>query len=85
MRKIKTQFGKSVTGDFEEMTWTFEMPEDFKLAAGEFAIVPKDKYDLLITAIKGIANSMNAHPDCTEDSEFEGMVSRCKEAIEGVM
>ena len=35
------------------------MPETFEVSAGEFAIVPKHKYDLLIytlEAIKGIEN-----------------------------
>ncbi len=45
---MKTQFGESLTGDFEERTWTFEMPEDFTLKFGEFAIVPKAEYDALI-------------------------------------
>ncbi len=85
MSKQILQIGDSLTGDIIEGTWTFEMPKDFKLMPGEFAIVPKEKFEDLITAINGIANSMNAHPDCTEDSEFEGMVNRCKEAIENIM
>lgn len=80
--KLKTQIGNSLTGDFEKSTWTFEMPEKFKLIAGEFAILPKDKYNRLLTALKGIRNSMNIHPDCEEDSEFEGMVSRCDEILD---
>lgn len=38
------QFGTSATGDFELSTWTFEMPEDFKIWAGEFVIIPKEDY-----------------------------------------
>lgn len=45
---MNTQFGESLTADFEESTWTFEMKEDFTLKAGEFAIVPKAEYDALI-------------------------------------
>lgn len=85
MLKLKTQFGKSVTGDFEENTWTFEMDENFKVTAGEFAILPKEKYDALLVALKGIRNSMNAHPDCEENSEFEDMVSRCDDALSDVV
>ena len=45
---MSTQFGESLTGDFEERTWTFEMPEDFTIKAGEFAIVPKAEYESMI-------------------------------------
>jgi hypothetical protein len=45
---MSVQFGESLTGDFEERTWTFEMPEDFSVKAGEFAIVPIDEYKQLI-------------------------------------
>lgn len=45
---MTTQFGESLTGDFEERTWTFEMPEDFSVKAGEFAIVPIAEYNALI-------------------------------------
>jgi len=59
MSLLKAQFGTALTADFEESTWTFEMPEDYEVSAGEFAIVPKEKYDLLIytlEVIKGIDN-----------------------------
>lgn len=82
MSKLNTQFGVAVTSDFSERTWTFEMPKKFSVSAGEFAILPKDKYERLIQALKGIRNSMNVHPDCTEESEFADMVSRCDESIE---
>lgn len=81
MSKLKTQFGTAVTADFEGNTWTFEMDKNFKVTAGKFAILPKEKYDALLVALKGIRNSMNVHPDCEENSEFEGMVSRCDEIL----
>lgn len=84
MSKIKTQFGKSLTADFQENTWTFEMQKDYKVFAGYFAIVPKDDFLELLKAIKGISNSMNVHPDCTEYSEFEGMVQRCEDILSKV-
>jgi len=43
------QFGKSAGADFEERTWTFEMPDNFEVVAGDFAIVPIDTYNKLIT------------------------------------
>lgn len=85
MSKLKTQFGTAVTTDFEENTWTFEMDKNFKVTAGEFAILPKEKYDALLVALKGIRNSMNVHPDCEENSEFEDMVSRCDDALSDVV
>lgn len=44
MKTFKIQFGQSATADFEEKTWTFEMPEQFSVIAGEFAIVPKNTF-----------------------------------------
>lgn len=45
MSKIKTQIGTAITADFSEKTWTFEMPSGFSVAAGKFAIVPKENYN----------------------------------------
>ena len=61
MSKLKTQFGTSVTANFEENTWTFEMDKDFKVIAGEFAILPKEKYEAILVDLKGMLNSMNIH------------------------
>jgi len=35
----------------------------------------------LLSALKSCVMSMRAHPDCTEDSEFEGFVNKGIEAI----
>ena len=85
MSKLKTQFGTAVTADFEETAWTFEMPLGYKVTGGEFAILPKDKYDALLVALKGIRNSMEAHPDCVEDSEFNDMVKRVDDALSEII
>ena len=84
MTKLKTQIGDSLTSDFKDNTWTFEMPDNFNISAGEFAIIPKEKYDRLIVAMKGIVRSVSIHPDNTEDSEFEAMINRCNEALDNV-
>lgn len=81
MSKLKTQFGEALTADFEENTWTFEMEEEFKVSAGKFAIIPKEKYQELLAALKGIMISVNVHPDCDANSEFACMVSRCEDAL----
>ncbi len=52
---IKTQFGISATADFEELTWTFEMEENFVMVAGEFAIVDKILYDQLMQTVEDLA------------------------------
>lgn len=55
MSKLKTQFGTAITADFEENTWTFEMDKNFKVTAGEFAIVDKILYDQLIQSVEDLA------------------------------
>lgn len=47
---LKTQFGTAESADFEHLTWTFKMPENYEVSAGEFAIVPREKYELLLNA-----------------------------------
>lgn len=54
VRKKEIQFGISATADFEENTWTFEMPEDYSVSAGEYALVPKDKFDKAIEALSAM-------------------------------
>jgi hypothetical protein len=49
---MNTQFGESLDADFQENTWTFEMPVPFSVCAGEFAIVPRAEYDALIERAK---------------------------------
>jgi len=41
---MKTQIGESLTCDFEENTWTFEMEDNFEVTAGEFMIIPKELF-----------------------------------------
>ena len=50
MSILKTQFGTAATADFDESTWTFEMSENYEVSAGEFAIIPREKYELLLNA-----------------------------------
>ena len=54
-KTIPTQFGISATADFEENTWTFEMPETYSVVAGEFAIVDKNLYDQLMQTAELLA------------------------------
>jgi hypothetical protein len=54
-KTIKTQFGISATADFEELTWTFQMPEKYSVVAGEFALVDKILYDQLMQSIEDLS------------------------------
>ena len=65
MSKLKTQFADSLTSDFEENTWTFELDRDFSVSAGEFAIIPKDKFDRILKALSQIK-----HWDDDLENEF---------------
>lgn len=84
MSKLKTQFGTALTADFQENTWTFLMPDNFKVSAGEFAILPKDKYNELLVALSRIKDSVSVHPDCVDNSEFADMVITSIEALDNV-
>ena len=85
MSKIKTQIGTSVTADFEESSWTFEMPEDFTMSAGKFAILPVDKYNDLIEALHEISKGEGAYnEDRLEhaNNTIENMKSIANETLE---
>lgn len=51
-KTVKTQIGTSFTADFEDITWSFKMPEDFKVWSGEFAIIDRPVYNELLAALK---------------------------------
>lgn len=81
MSELNTQFGISFDANFDENTWSFEMPNDFHVTAGKFAILPKQKYQDLLRVLRIVRNSIAAHPDCMPNSEFEDMVSSCDDAL----
>lgn len=60
-KTIKTQFGISATADFEELTWTFQMPEKYSVVAGEFALVDKILYDQLMQTCEDLAIHCSEH------------------------
>lgn len=62
MNEVNTQIATSMTADFEENTWTFLMPENYKVWAGQFAIVDKQIYDRMKTIIQYVDN------ECSEGS-----------------
>jgi hypothetical protein len=81
MSKLKAQIGTAKRACFDKKTWEFEMKKDFRVSGGDFAIIPLQKYEALISALESIRNSVNVHPDCEEDSEFADMVDICDEAL----
>ncbi|WP_143960252.1 hypothetical protein [Litoribacter populi] len=74
---------KAISEDFEAgVKWVEEEFTILPWVQNDFLIIPLEKYESLMKAVKGIRNSMNVHPDCVPDSEFEGMVSRVDEILE---
>lgn len=61
MSITKTQIGTSITADFEENSWTFEMSEGFSMSAGQFAILPTNRYNALIEALEEISRGEGAY------------------------
>lgn len=84
MSDLKTQFGVSVSADFGDDQWTFEMPESFEVTAGNFAILPEDKYLVMVAVIERCRNFLNVHPENEMDSEMEGLAHSCIEALNEV-
>jgi hypothetical protein len=52
IKEVSTQIATSMTADFNENTWTFLMPENYKVWAGQFAIVDKQVYDKMKSIIE---------------------------------
>ena len=59
------QIGTSIAADFQESSWTFEMPKDFEMSAGVFAIVPiENKSELnngALSIVKERAEQITKH------------------------
>ncbi len=59
MNEVGTQIATSFSADFDENTWTFLMPENYKVWAGDFAIVDKQVYDKMLAALKMVDDARN--------------------------
>lgn len=92
-RNIPAQFGTSAEADFEQNTWTFEMPETFEVYAGEFAIVDKEQYltavnyhDRMVECLKqfvdnGVAvGSDNFHSELLLHNTAQQLLTEIKES-----
>jgi len=51
MENLNVQYGISLSADFEENTYTFEMEDGFSVSSGEFAILPKEEFEMLINQL----------------------------------
>lgn len=58
MSKLPLQRGTSQISDFDENTWTFEMPETFRVTAGRFVIIPEDKFEIFEKGLYGLRESI---------------------------
>ena len=74
---MKIQTGESLTSDFQNNTWTFEMKEDFKVKYGEFAIVEKDTFNKMYKAIDLFINGQKSLYD--QSNAIEKMKAILKE------
>lgn len=52
MKEYNVQYGESLSADLEESTWTFELNENMRVSAGEFAILPKAEFEELTKKLK---------------------------------
>jgi len=68
MKTIKTQLGVSESADFEENTWTFKMPERYKVAAGLFQIVHVEIFEEMLNIVKN-SNPKGMSADLLEEIE----------------
>ena len=80
MSKLKAQFGTADDANFKKCTWSFKMPSDYNVSAGNFAILPQDTYQELIKSIERLCLCVRVHPDYQKGSEFEDMVSSVEKA-----
>ncbi len=85
MKNKKTQFGQSLTGDFQENTWTFEMLEDFKLTPGDFAILPKTDFEILTTLIGRLKLAISQDKKAKMNSEITLCIFKLNECLEDLV
>jgi len=84
MKQIKAQTGSSLTCDFKENTWTFEMEENFVMVAGEFSIVPKNQFTELITLVQRLKFAISKDENAKMNSEITNYVFQINESFENM-
>jgi hypothetical protein len=84
MKTIKSQTGTSLTADFQENTWTFEMEENFVMVAGEFSIVPKNQFTELITLVQRLKFAISKDEKAKMNSEITNYVFQINESFENM-
>lgn len=76
MTTIETQIGIAHSADFEENTWTFLMPDNYRIAAGTFAIVDKKVYDEMMIALKVIRSYFGENDKTVEEHKNFSIVDK---------
>jgi hypothetical protein len=76
-KPLPVQFGTADSADFEAMTWTFQMPEGYRVFAGPVAIVPIETYRELLEALERYVDL-----DVQADKD-EGVSIRCDSGLHG--
>lgn len=76
MTTIETQIGIAHSADFGENTWTFLMPENYRVVSGQFAIVDKQVYDEMIIALKVMRSYFGEHDKTVEDHKNFSIVDK---------
>jgi hypothetical protein len=84
MKTIKSQTGNSLTADFQDNTWTFEMEENFVMVAGEFSIVPKNQFTELITLVQRLKFAISKDEKAKMNSEITKYVFQINESFENM-
>jgi len=81
-KQFPTQIGKSITCDFQENTWTFEMPKKFAFTGGKFAIVPTEEFEKIKIENKMLERNCSRAQDLLEKSMPEELKLANEKIIE---
>ena len=63
----EVQYGISFEADFDAKTWTFQMPNNYKVWAGTFAIIPKELLAAKDAQISDLENRLKELSDTAND------------------
>lgn len=83
MAILKTQIGESLTSDFTENTWTFEMHKSFEVTAGKFVIIPEENFEILqnLMRTQNGLNLWHTHPDMPGYKNLIDKLAKCNEIL----
>jgi len=79
MKNMGTQIGTADQADFEEGTWTFKMPDGFKVRAGEFAIVDKQNYYEAMVYLQRLRKFVSYTENKEQEIELTALIKKLEE------